>query len=237
VKPLSDLVVGLDWSGIANDVVAGLVLAGVIAVIGICVATVRDGKWPARMFVKRAAARLPQSVRESRAEEWNAEVDHGEAKTAIRFAFGIWFRAGDVSAAVGAGLDTDHLVSSPAEESVAFAQPTDDDLGIPRIIRTAHPMPCPPLDILLAYVDENDESLTPRRRQRIREHLQFCESCQMQVECVLDEVLHGLHEIYKDAYDVEQAASRRRESRFRDELHAQIKLLTPPPGRRRRRRA
>ena len=29
-------------------------------------------------------------------------------------------------------------------------------------------MPCPPLGILLAYADENDTSITPRRRLRIR---------------------------------------------------------------------
>ena len=92
-------------------------------------------------------------------------------------------------------------------------------------------MPCPPLGVFLAYADEHDMSISPRRRARIFEHVRCCEACQMHLERAADGVLHGLHEIYKEAYEVNQAATlRRRETSFRRELHTQVKELVPPLG-------
>jgi hypothetical protein len=111
-----------------------------------------------------------------------------------------------------------------------FGFPDDDLPGLPRHTPTQHPMPCPLPGVLLAYADEHDTSITPRRRARILDHVRCCEKCQMHLERAVDGVLDGVHEIYKDAYDVNQAALRRREANFRDELHAQMKALRQPLG-------
>jgi hypothetical protein len=112
-----------------------------------------------------------------------------------------------------------------------FGLPDDDFPGRRSYTPEPHPMPCPPLGVFLAYADEHDMSISPRRRARIFEHVRCCESCQMHLERAVDGVLHGLHEIYKEAYEVNQAAVLRgRETRFRRELHTQNKVLTPPLG-------
>jgi hypothetical protein len=94
---------------------------------------------------------------------------------------------------------------------------------------TRHPMRCPSFAVLMAYADEHDLSLTPRRRARIREHVYRCEECFTHVERASEDVLHDVHEILKDAYDF-QAASRRREEGFKKALQEQIKLNAQPPG-------
>ena len=117
-----------------------------------------------------------------------------------------------------------------------FGFPDDDFAGMPRRTRARHtaarhPMPCPPLGILLAYADENDTSITPRRRRaHPRARALLRDVLHEHVERGFDEVLHGVHEILKDAYDVNQAALRRRESRFQQALHVQIKQTAPPLG-------
>jgi hypothetical protein len=93
-----------------------------------------------------------------------------------------------------------------------------------------HPMPCPPLGILMAYVDETDNSITPRKRARIQEHVRRCDVCHGHVARGFDEVLHGVNEILKDAHDVNQAAIRARQSRFQHALHTQVKVSAPPLG-------
>jgi hypothetical protein len=109
--------------------------------------------------------------------------------------------------------------------------PDDDDLPGPRRhTPKRHPMPCQPLGVLLAFVDSSDTSITPRRRARIQEHVRRCETCQMHVERVQEEVLHGVHEILKDALDVNQAAQRRRDKSFKQALHVQTKEMAPPLG-------
>ena len=116
-----------------------------------------------------------------------------------------------------------------------FGLPDDEFSGMPRHTARAtraarHPMPCPPLGILLAYANEHDTSLTPRRRLRIREHVHCCETCFTHVERAYEEVLHGVAEMLKESYDFNQAVIRRRDSRFQEALHAQVKLTAPPLG-------
>jgi hypothetical protein len=92
-----------------------------------------------------------------------------------------------------------------------------------------HPMPCPTLAVLIAYADDSDASISWRRRQRIREHIRRCDACHGHVARGFDEVFHGVHEILKDALDVNQTARRTRDSRFQHALHAQkIELIAPP---------
>ena len=98
-----------------------------------------------------------------------------------------------------------------------------------RVVRP-HPMPCPPLGILMAYADEADTSITRRRRERIREHVRRCDICHAHLVRGFDEMVDGVHEILKDAYELNQAALRARESRFRSALHTQIKLTALPLG-------
>jgi hypothetical protein len=118
-----------------------------------------------------------------------------------------------------------------------FGFPDDEFPGMPRHngarhndARSRHPMPCPPLGILLAYADEDDTSLTPRRRQRIREHVHHCETCFSHVERAFREELSGIVEMLKADYDFNQSVGRRRESRFQEALHTQIKRKAPPLG-------
>ena len=111
-----------------------------------------------------------------------------------------------------------------------FGLPDDDFAGMPRQARKPHPMPCPPLVVLMAYADDRDTSLTPRRRQRIREHVHCCEKCFMHVERAFSEELRGVHDWLKAEYDSHQKATRRLESRFQHALHAQVKETAPPLG-------
>lgn len=116
-----------------------------------------------------------------------------------------------------------------------FGLPDDEFPGMPRHTaarhtRPRHPMRCPSLGTLLAYADDNDTSLTPRRRQRIREHVHCCETCFTHAERAYEEVLHGVAQMLKDDYDFSQAVIRRREARFQEALHAQIKRTAPPLG-------
>jgi hypothetical protein len=113
----------------------------------------------------------------------------------------------------------------------------DDDFPLmphhhdPRDNRRRHPMPCPPPGILLSYADDEDTSLTPRRRQRIREHVHCCESCFSHIELVaFSEEMHGIAEMLRADYDFSQTARRRREARFQEALHKQIKATAPPLG-------
>jgi hypothetical protein len=111
-----------------------------------------------------------------------------------------------------------------------FGFPDDDLPGMPRHTPPRHPMPCPPLGVFLRYADENDMSITPRRRARIFDHIRSCEACQMHLERAVDGVLHDVHEIYKEAYEVNQTALQRRESNFQRELRTQVKVQAPPLG-------
>jgi hypothetical protein len=104
MKPLIDFVAGRDWNGIANDVIAGLILLAIPALIAIVVAIGRGWKGPAHWFADRAVARLSEVIQEPIREEWHAEIDHGSPRAAFRFAIGIWLRAESISAAVGADI-------------------------------------------------------------------------------------------------------------------------------------
>jgi hypothetical protein len=117
-----------------------------------------------------------------------------------------------------------------------FGYPDDDFPHMshhhdPRDTGRRHPMPCPPPGILLAYADEQDTSLTPRRRQRIRDHVHCCERCFSHVELVaFSEEMHGVAEMLRADYEFNLPARRRREARFREELHKQKKRTAPPLG-------
>lgn len=91
-----------------------------------------------------------------------------------------------------------------------------------------HPMPCPSLAVLLAYADETDKSITPRRRLRIREHVHCCESCFSHVEFAYREELLSVAEMLRYEYALQQAEQERREARFQDALREQIKRNAPP---------
>lgn len=117
--------------------------------------------------------------------------------------------------------------------------PFDDLFGFPeedsdmrrtggRHASRRHPMPCPPLVVLLAYADESGTSITPRRRQRIREHVYCCERCFAHVDMAFREELQGVGELLRDEYGLNQARSRRQDARFQEALHEQIKQIAPP---------
>jgi hypothetical protein len=108
--------VTLDWPGIMNNVVAGLVLSAVLAVIGATVAFAK-AKSLARGLVDRAADRLPESVREEYREEWQAAVYFGSRRTAIRFAVSIWRGVGEVSTAATAAEESKLSNAQPPKRS------------------------------------------------------------------------------------------------------------------------
>lgn len=91
-----------------------------------------------------------------------------------------------------------------------------------------HPMPCPPIAVLLAYADESDTSISPRQRLRIREHVHCCERCFAHVDMVFREELQGIAEMLRHDYAISRAETRRRETRFQEALREQVKQTTPP---------
>ena len=110
--------------------------------------------------------------------------------------------------------------------------PCDDDGSDLRryISGRRHAMRCPPVAILAVYAKENDPSLTPRRRDRVREHVRRCERCAAQVDRLFDGVFHDVFELLQHDYDANQARVQRRGLGFKQALHEQIKLKAPPLG-------
>jgi hypothetical protein len=102
MKALLDFLAGRDWNGIANDVIAGLILLAIPVLGALAIAVWRGWKGPARWFANRAVAKFPDADRETIREDLHTEIAYGSPRAALKFAFGIWFRARDVEAAIGA---------------------------------------------------------------------------------------------------------------------------------------